>query len=76
MSEKDTGGEVVNSYWNIETTGTRSSDGGSGLTDSRMKRKNSFLPEWSIVEFQEWSDEVWYIEEGNDHPRLGWERAN
>jgi len=38
-----------------------------------MKDFDTFDPEWDIVLIGDWVDETWYIDDGNDYPRLGWE---
>ncbi|MFZ3577458.1 GLUG motif-containing protein [Virgibacillus sp. DJP39] len=56
------GGIVTNSFWNVTTSGISTSDGGTGLTDSQMKNKTSFIG----FNF----DTVWSIEESVGYPTL------
>jgi hypothetical protein len=61
------GGGVVNSFWDIETTGQSTSAGGTGKTTAEMHQAATFLG-WNGC-----GDVVWTIDEGNDYPRLIWE---
>lgn len=47
-------GCVINSFWNVETSGQKLSAGGKGLTSFEMRQKNSFA-EWDF-------DNTWKIE--------------
>jgi len=59
---------VFNSFWDIETSGQTTSDGGTGKTTAEMQMASTFIY-WSVR-----SDElIWTIDEGNDYPRLWWE---
>ncbi|MBC7218614.1 MAG: hypothetical protein H5T49_00550 [Hadesarchaea archaeon] len=68
-------GTVENSFWDKETSGLTTSAGGVGKTTSEMKDINTFLESgWSIATLSEHTNETWYIDNGNDYPRLWWER--
>ncbi len=58
-------GEVIASFWDIETSGQLSSAGGTAKTTAEMQTKNTFVA-WVC-------DPAWTIEEGVDYPRLWWE---
>ena len=60
-------GLVRDSYWDTETSGQLTSDGGTGKTTAEMKTTHTFLPYWGC-------DSVWTIDEGMDYPRLKWEQ--
>ena len=60
-------GYVINSYWDIDTSGQDfSSGGGEGKTTAEMKMASTFI-NWGTCE------SVWTINEGIDYPRLIWE---
>ncbi len=59
------GGAITNSYWDTETSGQTTSDGGTGLTTAQMKQQASFSG-WDF-------SNVWGIDEGASYPYL---RAN
>jgi hypothetical protein len=56
------GGTVTQSYWDVETTGQRVSDGGEGKTSAEMKQRATFVG-WDF-------DGVWQIREGVSYPTL------
>jgi hypothetical protein len=58
-------GEVIASFWDIETSGQGSSAGGTGRSTSHMQTASTFIA-WGC-------DPVWTIDEGKDYPRLFWE---
>lgn len=69
-------GSVVNqSFWDIETSGWTTSDGGTGKTTSQMQTAATFLDTgWDFVdETTDGTEGMWYIVEGEDYPRLVWE---
>ena len=59
---------VVNSFWDIETSGQSVSGGGKGRTTSEMKKASTFFG-WGGCGHEQ----VWTIDEGKDYPRLAWE---
>jgi hypothetical protein len=71
------GATVTNSY----TTQDTLSGGGNnpaGITNSYkgtddLTNISTFLPEWNIVNIEDWNGDIWFIDNGNDYPRLGWE---
>jgi hypothetical protein len=63
---------VSDSFWDTETSGISTSDGGIGKTSIEMKTLSTFNT-WDIVSISEFDPEgsdTWYINEGNDYPRL------
>jgi hypothetical protein len=66
---------VVRSFWDVEVSGMTESDGGAGLTTGEMMTGATFLEAgWDFVgEEANGTDEIWWIDEGNDYPRLWWE---
>jgi len=65
VGNNDAGGEVINSYWDVESSGIDTSYGGIGLTTADMYNKHTFFL-WGC-------DGGWTIDDGNDYPRLVWE---
>ncbi len=61
---------VVNSFWDIETSGQAISAGGTGKTTAEMQTMSTFTDAgWDFT------TPVWTIDEGVDYPRLWWENA-
>ncbi|MBN1507746.1 MAG: hypothetical protein JW955_12920, partial [Sedimentisphaerales bacterium] len=62
-------------FWNIETSGQNISAGGVGLTTVEMQTASTFLDAgWDFVsETANGMDDIWWILEGQDYPRLWWE---
>ncbi|MHC4111656.1 MAG: GLUG motif-containing protein [Planctomycetota bacterium] len=58
-------GWIMNSFWNIETSGQTTSAGGRGKTTTEMQTAGTFVG-WG-------GSPVWTIDEGVDYPRLLWE---
>lgn len=57
---------VVNSYWNVETTGqSTTSGGGEGLVTTEMVQQNTFQ-NWDFID-------TWQIMEGESYPFLLWQ---
>ncbi len=60
---RDNGGSVVtNSYWDNQTSGLATSNGGSAKTTSQMFKRATYLS-WNFVT-------VWWLHEGINYPRL------
>jgi len=66
---------VQASYWDVETTGQAVSAGGVGLETTAMKTARTFLDAgWDFVgETANGVDDIWWILDGQDYPRLSWE---
>jgi len=71
------GGEVMESFWDTETSGQITSDGGTGKTTAEMQMKNTFTDaKWDFVdETDNGTEDIWWILEGQDYPRLWWEAS-
>jgi len=67
---------VTASLWDIQTSSqTRSDGGGTGKTTAEMQTAKTFLDAgWDFVgETINGTDDIWWILEGQDYPRLWWE---
>jgi len=65
---------VERSFWDTETSGQVISSGGTGKTTEEMQDIDTFTDAgWDIVLIGDYVDETWYIDAGNDYPRLGWQ---
>jgi hypothetical protein len=71
----ETGGTVVGSFWDIEISGLTTSAGGESKTTAEMQMNNTFLEAgWDFVdETANGTEDIWWIDEGQDYPRLWWE---
>jgi hypothetical protein len=69
-------GSIITSFWNIESSGQTQSDGGTGKTTSEMQTASTFLEaSWDFMdETDNGTEDIWWIDEGQDYPRLWWER--
>jgi hypothetical protein len=63
------------SFWDTETSGLVSSDGGIGRTTEQMRTASTFLNVgWDFMdETKNGINDIWWIDEGQDYPRLWWE---
>jgi hypothetical protein len=67
-------GTVTNSFWDTQTSGQATSAGGTGKTTLEMKDFDTFDGVgWDIILIGSYAGETWYIDDGNDYPRLGWQ---
>jgi len=66
---------VTDCFWDVETSGQATSAGGTGLTTAEMQMANTFLEAgWDFVdETKNGTEDIWWIVEGQDYPRLWWE---
>jgi hypothetical protein len=61
------GGSVTTSFWDTQTSGQLTSDGGTPKTTTEMKTKSTFTDAgWDFVN-------IWDICEGTNYPRLRWQ---
>jgi hypothetical protein len=69
-------GEVTASFWDTQTSGWTTSAAGTGLTTAEMQTAATFLAAgWDFVgESENGTDDIWWITEGQDYPRLWWEQ--
>ena len=70
-------GPVSACFWDIQTSGQVASAGGTGKTTAEMQTANTFLEAgWDFVgETTNGTEDIWWILEGKDYPRLWWERT-
>jgi len=68
---------VVACFWDVETSGQSFSAGGTGLTTREMCDSQTFVAAgWDFIgESDNGTDEIWWILENRDYPRLWWEAA-
>ncbi|MHC4751613.1 MAG: GLUG motif-containing protein, partial [Planctomycetota bacterium] len=69
------GDNITSGFWDIETSGQATSDGGTGATTAEMHSLSTYLGAgWDFVdEIENGIDNIWWINEGQDYPRLWWE---
>ena len=69
---------VTDCFWDIETSDQTISDGGTGLTTVEMQTASTFLDAgWDFVdEIENGTDDIWWIDEGQDYPKLWWETSS
>jgi len=70
-------GSAAASFWDTETSGQSVSAAGTGLTTTEMQTADTFLGVgWDFVgETENGTEDIWWIDEGRDYPRLWWENA-
>jgi hypothetical protein len=70
-------GNVIASFWDIESSGQTTSVGGEGKTTAEMQMAKTFLDAgWDFAgETVNGTEDIWWIDEGKDYPRLWWEVA-
>jgi len=75
VAEND--GTVSNSFWDIETSGQATSDGGTGKTTARMQDISTFTAvDWEIIAVPPGhtnDDYTWNIVNGVTYPFLSWQ---
>ena len=71
-------GSIMSSFWDMETSKQNTSDGGTGKTTEEMQTEKTFLEAgWDFVdETANGTDDIWWILEGHDYPRLWWENED
>lgn len=69
-------GIITMSFWDMETSSQPISAGGTGKTTVEMQTASTFLDaSWDFVdETVNGTENIWWIDEGQDYPRLRWER--
>jgi hypothetical protein len=62
-------------FWDIETSGQTTSAGGAGGTTIEMQIAGTYLDAgWDFAgEAANGTEDIWWIDEGRDYPRLWWE---
>jgi len=68
-------GTATDCFWDTQTSDLSWSDGGTSLTTSQMQTTGAFLDAgWDFVgETANGTGDIWWINEGQDYPRLWWE---
>ncbi len=68
-------GSVTNSFWNVRTSGQATSARGTGASTAGMRTASTFLQAgWDLIgETENGTEDIWWILEGQDYPRLWWE---
>jgi hypothetical protein len=66
---------ATRSFWDIEASGQTTSAAGTGKTAAEMQQLATFLEAgWDFIEETEnGTEDLWWILEGQDYPRLWWE---
>ncbi len=66
---------VSQCLWDIQTSGQSTSSGGTGKTTAEMQTAKTFLDAgWDFVgEAANGTEDIWWIDEGKDYPRLSWQ---
>ena len=83
--KSNSSGKVVSSFWDIQTSGpwkmcgyqagAVGCDDSFGLTTAQMQTASTFVEAgWDFAnEMENGIDDIWWIDEGQDYPRLWWE---
>jgi hypothetical protein len=69
-------GEVLNSFWDAEACGLEDNgEEGTLKSTTEMQTAATFLEGgWDFIdETANGTEDIWWIDEGNDYPRLWWE---
>jgi hypothetical protein len=68
-------GSVLASFWDLRTSGQMISAGGTSKTTTEMQTADTCLDaKWDFMgETVNGVEDLWWIVEGNDYPRLWWE---
>jgi len=68
-------GNVINCFWDTETSGQVTNACGRGKTTAEMQTASTFLEAgWDFMEeTANGTEDIWWILEGQDYPRLWWE---
>jgi hypothetical protein len=69
--------DVTECFWDTQTSRQTGSAGGTGKTTAEMQTAKTFLDAgWDFVgETSNGTEDIWWILEGKDYPRLWWEAA-
>jgi hypothetical protein len=68
-------GEIIASFWDVNTSGQASSAGGTGKTKAEMKTESTFtFAGWDFVgETVNGTEDIWDICEGTNYPKFVWQ---
>jgi hypothetical protein len=71
-------GIVTHCFWDTWTSGQAESSAGTGRTRPEMQTAATFLDAgWDLAgETANGTEDIWWVEEGKDYPRLWWEAAD
>ena len=71
----DNTGHVIDSFWDVKTSGQPGSDGGAGLSTAEMQTASTYRDGgWDFIdETENGTEDIWWILDGRDYPRLWWE---
>ena len=75
VGKNDPWRQARGSFWDIETSNQEWSAGGIGMPTAEMCKGSTFLDAgWDFVDDTEnGTEDIWWIDEGKDYPRLRWE---
>ncbi|MHC4567371.1 MAG: hypothetical protein ACYTE3_16630, partial [Planctomycetota bacterium] len=67
--------EITDSFWDLQTSGLTTSDGGNGKTTAQMQSAHTFLEAgWDLTdENANGTEDIWRICEAMNYPRLTWQ---
>jgi len=70
--------EVAQSFWDVEATGLSLSASGTGLGTPQMWSRMTFVEAgWDFAdETDNGTDDIWWMVDGQDYPRLWWEQVD
>jgi GLUG motif-containing protein len=68
-------GKIFNCFWDVETSGMATSDGGTGKTTDEMQTQSTFTNAgWDFVgDTVNGTEDIWDICEGTNYPKLIWQ---
>jgi hypothetical protein len=74
----DNSGVITDSFWDTQTSKQLTSAGGTGKTTAQMQTAGTFLEVgWDFMnETANGTEDIWWILEGQDYPRLWWEESD
>jgi len=71
---QDASGTITNSFYDNETSTCSDTGKGVGKLTAQMQDITTFSSAgWEIVNESDWAGEVWFINDGNDYPKLWFE---
>ena len=72
---RNEGTVMKGNFWDNQTSGQTSTDGNAtGKNTTEMMKIDMYKNAgWDIIHIIDHTSEAWYIDEGYDYPRLGWE---
>ena len=71
-------GDIISDSYSMGIVSGYNYIGGTGLTTAEMQIQIAFTDTyWEFVdETENGTEDIWWIDEGNDYPRLWWETIN